>query len=135
MRIVVDTNCMLVSISRNSKYNWLFQALVDKEFDLCISNEIVNEYEEIIEKFFSKETVEPFYELLTTASNVKKIDVSFRLNLIQNDPDDNKFVDCAFAANVDFIVTNDADYKILSTIDFPKFNVVSLNQFHEILNK
>lgn len=133
MRVVIDTNCFLVSISRKSKYNWLFQALVDKKFDLCISNEILNEYEEIIGKYFSPLTVEPVYELLTTAFNVKKIENSFKLQLIVEDPDDNKFVDCAFAANANYIVTNDKHYDVLKNLGFPKFNIITIEEFKKVL--
>ncbi len=52
--------------------------------------------------------------------------------MIQSDPDDNKFVDCAVAGNVDFLVTNDKHYNILKTIGFPPINVISLEEFEEI---
>lgn len=133
MRVVIDTNCLLVSISRKSKYNWLFQAILDKKFELCITNEILSEYEEVIDRYFTKETVEPLYEILTTANNVKKVEISFKLQLIYNDPDDNKFVDCAFASNANYIVTNDAHYDILKLVDFPRFNIVTIEKFKEIL--
>ncbi len=133
MRVVIDTNCLLVSISRKSKYNWLFQALIDKKYNLCITTDILNEYEEIIGKYFSVETVEPLYEILTSSSNVFKIEPSFSLQLIEEDPDDNKFVDCAFVANANYIVTNDKHYIVLKNIDFPKFNVITIEEFKEIL--
>lgn len=132
MKLVIDTNCLLVSISRKSKYNWLFQALIDKKFELFITSEILNEYEEVIGRYFSPETVEPIYEILTTASNVRKVEIFYKLNLI-SDPDDNKFVDCAFAANVNYLVTNDTDYDVLRYIDFPKINIITIENFKNIL--
>jgi uncharacterized protein len=132
MKLVIDTNCFLVSISRKSKYNWLFQALIDKKFELFITSEILNEYEEVIGRYFSSETVEPVYEILTTASNVRKVEIFYKLNLI-SDPDDNKFVDCAFAANVNYLVTNDTDYDVLRYIDFPKINIITIENFKNIL--
>ena len=133
MKVVIDTNCLLVALSRKSKYNWLIQSLVNCEFNLCLTTEILNEQEEIIGKYFSISVAEPFYELLVSAKNVEKINVSFKLNLIENDPDDNKFVDCGFAGNVDYIVTNDNDYNILNSIEFPKINIISLEDFGELL--
>ena len=133
MKVVIDTNCLLVALSRKSKYNWLIQSLVNFEFNLCLTTEILNEYEEIIGKYFSISVAEPFYELLVSAKNVEKINVSYKLNLIENDPDDNKFVDCGFAGNVDYIVTNDTDYNILKSIEFPKINIISLEVFGELL--
>ncbi len=134
MKVVIDTNCMLVALSRKSKYNWLIQALIRKDFILCLSNEILNEYEEIIGRYFSPEVASPFYDLLMAANNVEKITISYKFNLIKNDPDDNKFVDCGLAGNVDFIITNDKDYNVLHEIDFPKINIISLEDFGEYLN-
>jgi len=55
------------------------------------------------------------------------------MRIISIDEDDNKFVDCAFAANADYIVTNDSDFNILKQTAFPKIKVVSLDDFREIL--
>lgn len=48
---------------------------------------------------FSKETAKLLIGAFTLLDNVKKSDIHFHLNLIVVDPDDNKFSDCAFAAN------------------------------------
>ena len=53
--------------------------------------------------------------------------------MITNDADDNKFVDCAIAANADYIVTNDKHFQILQTVDFPKVNIISVEEFRNLL--
>ena len=53
----------------------------------------------------------------------------YNFNLIEADKDDNKFVDCAIAANAKCIVTNDHHYDVLKTIPFPKVDVVRLVEF------
>lgn len=53
----------------------------------------------------------------------------YNFNLIEADKDDNKFVDCAIAAHVKCIVTNDHYYDVLKTIPFPKVDVVRLVDF------
>ena len=45
-KIVLDTNILLVSISKKSKHHWIFSSLMDGEFVLCVSNEILMEYAE-----------------------------------------------------------------------------------------
>ena len=57
----------------------------------------------------------------------------FRFRLIEQDPDDNKFVDCAIVAGADYIVSEDAHFRVLETIPFPKVNVIRLNRFMEEL--
>ena len=49
--------------------------------------------------------------------------------MITQDSDDNKFVDCAIIANADYIVSEDAHFKVLETILFPKMNVITLDSF------
>ena len=53
----------------------------------------------------------------------------YHFQLITQDPDDNKFVDCAIIANADYIVTNDSHFKVLENIEIPKVNVKTIDQF------
>ncbi len=53
--------------------------------------------------------------------------------LLENDPDDNKFVDCAIAGAADFIVTDDKDFNVLKNISFPKVAVLSSDEFLEMV--
>ncbi|MDY6257364.1 MAG: PIN domain-containing protein [Bacteroidaceae bacterium] len=50
---------------------------------------------------------------------------------ITADPDDNKFVDCAFAANADYLVSEDSHFNILRNMPFPHLNLVTLDEFME----
>jgi len=59
----------------------------------------------------------------------------FHFNLISVDPDDNKFVDCAIIANADYIVSQDAHFNVLKTINFPKVNVIRIEDFLKELLK
>jgi len=51
--------------------------------------------------------------------------------LIDEDPDDNKFVDCAISAKAKYIVTLDHYYNILKYLDFPKVDCITLDEFME----
>lgn len=48
MRVVIDTNALLVSISSKSKYHPIYQAVLNGSIELCFSNSILEEYEEIL---------------------------------------------------------------------------------------
>lgn len=51
MDIVLDTNCLLMSLSRRSPYYPVWREFVDGMYTLCVTNEILSEYEEkLIEK-------------------------------------------------------------------------------------
>ena len=53
--------------------------------------------------------------------------------MIELDKDDNKFVDCAFSANVQYIVTNDRHFNVLNQYDFPKLNPIRIEAFAAVL--
>ena len=65
--------------------------------------------------------------------SIPKITPYYKLQLIQADADDNKFVDCAFSADASCIVSNDAHFKVLDEIDFPKIVVLRITEFIEYL--
>ena len=73
------------------------------------------EYEEILGRKYSVTTANNFIAALQLLQTVHFTHVYFRWQLLR-DADDNKFADCAIAANADYIVTNDKDFNILNEI-------------------
>ena len=129
MRIVLDTNCLLMAISNRNRFHRVWQAFVNGKYTLCVTNEIIEEYVEVIGRNISERAAEAVVYIIMTRSNVLHIDPHFRFGLIETDPDDNKFVDCAIASNAKYIVTQDHHFDILKTIAFPKVNVVTIEEF------
>jgi predicted nucleic acid-binding protein len=75
--------------------------LRSRDYSLCVTTEILLEYEEKLIEKFSNAAAAPFMEALSDRSNVEWTNVFFRWNLIYPDLDDNKFVDCAIASRAD----------------------------------
>lgn len=131
---VLDTNCLLQSISQRSKYHKVWQSFINGKYILCITNDIIDEYEEIISKHMSQLAARLVIETILRANNTRRVDAQFKFGLITSDPDDNKFVDCAIVANADYIVTEDHHFDILKDIPFPKVQTIKLRQFCDMLN-
>ena len=129
LKVVLDTNAVLRSISRRSEYAKVIDRLHDGTFELWITNDILLEYEEKITDIFSKETAELLLGAFTLLPNVRKTDIHYQLQLITQDMDDNKFSDCAFACNAHYLVTNDKHFHVLKSIDFPAINTITLEDF------
>ncbi|MBQ7443773.1 MAG: putative toxin-antitoxin system toxin component, PIN family [Bacteroidaceae bacterium] len=104
-------------------------------YTLCISTEILEEYEEVIARMTRPEIARNVIDLILKRSNVMRIDPHFHMGLITADPDDNKFVDCAFAANATYIVSNDSHYDVLRDLPFPQILVLKLQAFIERLKQ
>ena len=128
-RIVLDTNCLIASLSRHGQYYPVWTALQKGEYVLCVSTEILEEYAEIIAAKTSIKVAENVIHLLLESEFVELVNPFFRLRLIEADHDDDKFVDCAFAANATFIVSDDKHYDVLKEIKFPKILVLKLKEF------
>ena len=74
-------------------------------------------------------------DVILKRKNVERIDPHYHWHLITADPDDNKFVDCAFTAGAVYIVSDDAHFDVLRDITFPKLLVLKLKEFLETLQK
>jgi len=133
MRVVLDTNVLLVSISRRSLHHPIFQAFEEKIYELLITTDILLEYEEVIGEEMSASLATKVVKGIQEAANVWHIHKYYFWDLITIDPDDNRFVDCAIAGIADFIVTDDRHFKVLKKIPFPKVKVISADDFVEIL--
>ena len=127
--IVLDTNCLLQSLSRHSTYYHVWDAFIQGKYTLCVTTEILEEYAEIIGSHMSPLAAQLAVEMIMRANNVKRVDAQYRFGLITADEDDNKFVDCAIAGNAEYIVSNDKHFNVLKDIPFPHVEVKQLNEF------
>lgn len=93
-RIVLDTNCLLISLSRKGDYYRVWKDFFAEKYILCYTNDILTEYEEILSLKMGKDIAQNIIKAIITRRNTLKLDVHFRFNLIQSDVDDNKFYCC-----------------------------------------
>lgn len=133
MNIVLDTNCLLMSLSRRSRYYPIWRGFVDGRYTLCISNEILAEYEEILTQKVGSEIASNIIQAILDLPNTRMVQVYYHLRLITADPDDDKFVDCAFKANAKYIVTEDRHYDVLKQTSFPRIEVIDIDEFLGLL--
>lgn len=133
MNIVLDTNCLLMSLSRRSRYYPVWRDFVDGKYTLCITNEILSEYEEILTAKVGPEIASNIINAILDLPNTRMVHVFFHLHLITADPEDDKFVDCAFKTNARYIVTQDHHYDVLRQISFPHIDVVDIDEFMKVL--
>lgn len=134
LRVVLDTNSLLVSIGRTSKYRPIFDALLEGKIQLLISNDIVNEYVEKLEEKTNAIIAENISDFLMRSPDVEKVEIYFKWSVIHKDGDDNKFVDCALNGQAHFLVTDDKHFNILKEIGFPPVEILRTEAFLEKIN-
>lgn len=133
MKVVLDTNVLLVSLPSHSPFHPIYQALLDGRIEMAVTNEILAEYEEQVGHRLGVERTELHLRELLNLPNMELLLVYFNWNLISIDPDDNKFVDCAVAASADYLVTNDRHFSVLNAIEFPPVNLIRAEDFLKLL--
>ena len=133
MKIVLDTNCLLPAVFPRSMYHWLWKSFRNEDFILCYSNEIIEEYNELLSNLYPAEMTEDIMRLILNSRNIQQIIPFYKWDLIEADPEDNKFVDCALNAGADYVVTNDKHFNILREIKFPHIEVIDIDTFKRLL--
>src|SRR5258708_7825389 len=111
MKVVLDSNVLLVAIGKRSKYKPIWDAFINGKYQLIISEEVIHEYEEILRMHSAPGAAELVLETFLESPDIIFKRIYYSWDAITQDPDDNKFFDVAVAANADYLVTNDAHFK------------------------
>ncbi|GAB3951566.1 hypothetical protein GCM10028805_31950 [Spirosoma harenae] len=136
LKVVIDTNVLLVAISSRSRYHPIYRSFLDELYTVCVTTDMLDEYEEILgySQHLGADKAQYVLETIDNAPNVICATRYYRWNLIKADLDDNKFVDFALACNADYIITNDGHFDVLKELPFPKVAIVSADEFLTILS-
>ena len=89
-KIVLDTNCLISSLSRRGQYYPVWQGLQTGQYVLCVSTDILEEYAEKIAEKMSIQVATNVIHLLLESQFVELINPYFSLHLIEADHDDDK---------------------------------------------
>jgi putative PIN family toxin of toxin-antitoxin system len=135
MRIVLDSNILLAAIGKRSRFRPIWTAFISGKYDLIVSDDIIYEYEEILQRCASPGAAKTVMEIFIESPKIIFQQIYYSWNAIRQDPDDNKFFDIAIAGNADYLVTNDAHFNVLKQLSFPTIKVISGDEFLSILDQ
>ena len=131
-RIVIDTNCLIAILPSKSPYHKVWTDFLEQQLEICVSNEILMEYEEIISEKTSLAFAEAIIKTLINKPNYIRVYPTWRFGYIVTDPDDNKFVDCAICGRAELLVSNDKHFNVLKDIGFPYVKVLRIQDFVQL---
>lgn len=132
MRIVTDTNVLVSAIFWKGDSDRIMREVDKGKITLVLSEDIIRELlkvldsDEMLQKIREKElrfqlTVEKIVSLAEIVAPDEKFDV------VKDDPDDNKILECAKKGAVDFVVTN--DNHLLKLREFNGIPIVTPREF------
>ena len=102
---------------------------------LCVNTEILHEYEEILTQKTTHLIANNIVETIARLHTTYYQETYIHFDLIKEDVDDNKFVDCAIASGAKYIVTNDNHFAVLQSIPWPRLEVINIKDFLKMLHK
>lgn len=115
VRVVIDTNIFISSF-----FGGVPRKIIDLwkkgKFTLCLSEPILAEYLKVIARFnLLEEEGQELLSLFKTRRNIKDVSPTQKVRAIRDDPDDNKFLECALEAKADYIVSGNKHLKKLGS--------------------
>ena len=136
--ITFDTNVLVSSImsSEGTSYQ-LFQLACLEKINAYTSIEILNEFKRVIQRDLDLSEKEAEEKTEIFLRIFKLIEPTIKLNLITEDPDDNKILECAVESNSDYLaswdphLTNLKQYKNIKIINPGKI-LAELKNLNEI---
>lgn len=103
-RVVIDTN-VLVSSLFGGKPREVMKLWRDQQLVLCLSDEIMAEYLEVLARFGDvKEEAQEFLAMVSEGAQAVFVDPTERIREVVADPENDKFLECAAAAGAEAIV-------------------------------
>lgn len=136
IRVVMDTNVIVSSLLiKEGNPALIFKMFLLGEIKNSITPEILNEVKEVFER--QKITnrislVEKEFILKALEEFSEKINSGLKVEEIAEDPDDNKILECAVTAAVEYIISG--DNHLLKRKEFRGIKIVSPAEFVKIMN-
>ena len=136
-KVVIDTNQFVSSIiTKKGPSAKLLQAWRNHYFILILSKKILEEikrilhYPHIIKKYnLQEQDIESLINLIEHEAII--LSDSIEINIINDDPEDNKFLACGLEAEADYIISGDKH--LLNLRYYEKIQIVTVREFLKII--
>lgn len=130
MRITADTNVMLSSTFWAGASDKIMRLVESKEIELVLSEEIVNEFINVLEYEEVKRKAKGLSVRRTVEkilSNAEIIVPQEKLSIVKQDPDDDKVIECAVEGKSNFIITQDKH--LLKMKSYKQIRIITPQEF------
>lgn len=131
MRIIIDTNILVSAAIADGKPETVIKSIIGhSDYDWIISDEILQEYQEVLNRRKLKLSDAKRLEWLNLIKNsTKLIDVVVKIDF-SRDPKDAKFIALAIESEADFLITGDKDFNEVTGLE--KTVIISVSLFNEL---
>jgi len=136
MKVVLDTNVLVSGTFWKGDSSRILEFIDSGKLELVLSGELIEEYNEVIERDEIMDKVENKNLILNKAvvGIIKDsiiIEPKQKFDVVKDDADDNKVLECAFEGQVNYIISQ--DNHLLNLKEFQGIKVLTPKEFLEIL--
>ena len=134
LKVVLDTNIFVSSIFwKKGNPHKVVESALGKKIHVFTSLEILQELEKVLRRDFEEpeEMIQRQISLILEYSTVIK--PSVKINIVADDPEDNKIIECAISCGADYVVTGDKH--LLDLDEYRRIKIVTARKFTEIIRK
>jgi uncharacterized protein len=130
MRVVLDTNVFVSSFFGGNPRK-IIDLWKNEEFTLCLSNAVLDEYLDVLRRVGLKHEpeLEELISLFSRGFNILFTKKTPKIKIVKNDPDDDKFIECAVALKADVVITGDRE--VLAIKEYMGIRIVTPQPFLE----
>jgi uncharacterized protein len=109
MRVVIDTNVFISSFLGKGNPYKIIELWKTGAVTLCLSTDILSEYVEVLERLSlsGEPEIRELLDLFKKSSQVVFTANPEKLSVVDIDPDENMFFECAASLHADYIITGD----------------------------
>lgn len=108
-RVVVDTSILIAAVITDGAYRKLLRRLLTADYELCIPQEVIDEFQNIIEekKFHKyKPLFMEIFEELRKSSILLPYATQYKY-ILENFKEDEEIINCCVENGIDYLVTID----------------------------
>ena len=128
MRVVLDTNVFISGIHWTGDSKEILFMFRNKKFELVSSISIIEEITKTLTNFripLSEEDISMWENIIL--ENAVLVEPEEEIDIVKEDPDDNKFIEAAVAGKVSYIVTQ--DNHLLKIKEFRGIKILTPSEF------
>jgi len=108
LRVVLDTNVLISAILFGGKPRQILEKAIRGELRLCLSEPILEELKGVLQRSKFDYSPEMIQFILTELTGIADfVNPSETLNVVLEDPEDNRILECAVEAKANYIISGD----------------------------
>lgn len=129
-KVVLDTNVFVSGLGWKGASHNVLNECINENLDLFLSVEIFDEIKRVLNypKFkFSETEINEFLDQILEVGSL--VETEIKVDIIKDDPSDNKFLECAITVDADYIISRDPH--VLKIDEFRGIKIITPEDYME----